>query len=285
MRSSTIRVAAVLIAVITAVAFMPVLGYGQADAKTSAKYRLVKSVTCQVYNADTGKWENSSQEVIKYNKKGDPVRTLDYYYSNGKKESKSTFTETYKYTYKKGVRKTRTDKMTRGGDRAGKMRYDKNGYPKSWSGVDINGESSKSTYVFSKKGYLKSETVTFNDDAGEDSVIKWKYSTTLKKGLPKKIVAYLVEDSGKKVRMNTFTFNKRGLITKANSSSGDKETFNYTMKNGRVRTVVYDYTADSDMSNKVRYKFTYTKKKTDKKRYAKMINWYVTTEGELFAWY
>ena len=93
-------------------------------------------------------------------------------------------------------------------------------------------------------------------------------------------------DNGKRNKLNTAVFNKRGLITKSTDAFGDVEKYKYTMKNGRVRSVVYNSTYDSDMSNKVRYKFTYyTKKKISKSRYAKMINSLITSYENVFVWY
>ena len=279
------RILIVSLALITVFAFMPV----QSDAATG-KYRLVKKVTREYYNGS--KWQKDWTQTFTYNKKGDPTSIKWVSYDeNGKVVNKST--NKNKYTYKNGVRKTRTLKVADDSVKTTrKWTYDKYGHAKSFkykSTYDGKTNSVTITTSFTKKGYLKTSKEVQKFD-GDSQTFNFKYKTTLKNGLPKKIVTSS-KNNGSWEKSYTYTFNKKGLLIKGVSPYGDyPTTYKYKMKNGRATMVTKStkYKFD-DMTQviKERYKITYTTKKTDKVRYARMING-ITFDADstsVLAWY
>ena len=96
------------------------------------------------------------------------------------------------------------------------------------------------------------------------------------------------KDGKKWEKMWTNTFNAKGLMIKQVSTDymgGGTVTVEYTMKNGRPS--VATMTSEDVEGNKYisRVKFTYTTKKTDKKRFAKMINDLTGTGSNFFTWF
>ena len=288
---------AFLLVTIMAVSFIPVFSASNANAATK-KGRLVKSVTRQYYNTAKKKWINDTKETYKYNKKGDPIRikTVDYS-EKGEQVDSWTVKNTFKYT-KKSVRKSRksswkTDEGFK--SYSENWTYDKKGNPKklvySESDEDGRWENHTHAYTYTKKGwYLKKDNYTWRDhymdEEDDDFTGKDKYTVKQNKYLLKSIISYRFEDSIWE-KNETMSFNKRGFISKCKNADGsDTTTYRYTMKKGRVTTVVETYKSNEDTS-KYRYKITYTKKKKiGKIRYAKMINDIVTAGSyQLYPWY
>ena len=275
------RIAAFIFAVVMAVAFMPILGTGDAAAATP-KGRLVKTVTKQIYDKGTQSWEKEAVYTYQYNKRKDPsVITKKLYNLEGKLIDTDKWTQ--KYTYKKGKRSKRTEKWNY--DNPGdvtKWTYDKYGNPKT----KYSKEGSKTTnskMTFAKYGYMKNETIKeVSEDDGTD-ICKYRFRTSMKNGLATKMICYNYSDGAWKKDI-TYKFNKKGLLTKYSvSGSAHYHLIKYTYKKGKVRSATVTYYGEPEVV-KERYIFTYTKKPVKKKRYSKMINW-IIEEFDEFSWY
>lgn len=280
------RVVAFAFAVIMAVAFMPTFGNVMAQAKTKKpKGRLVKSVTVQEYNNDSGKWQTASKMSYTYNKKKDPTAIKELLYEKG--NVKYTYKVKNTFKYKKGKRYARSMKVSN--DSAGTVRkwtYNKKGLPTKYyfkvATADYQ-EITNAKKTYTKAGYLKTDSYDF-DYGGEKTNYKMKYITKVKNGLATKITSYYYDDGVWK-KDSTYTFNKKGLLTKIKTESGWNEAYTYKMKNGRVVQCVMKFKMDGESyrySNK--YKFTYTKKTAKKKRYSMLIN-SIVEGGSVFYWF
>ena len=277
------RIAAFIFAVVMTVAFMPILGTGEAAAAAKPKGRLVKTVTKQYYDKGTKSWEKDSVYTYKYNKHKDPsVITKKSYSESGNLIDTEKWTE--KYTYKSGKRAKRTEKWNY--DNPGdvtKWTYDKYGNPKSL--YSVSGSLTRTTKCsFSKYGYIRTETIKdVSEDDGTD-IVKYRYRTSMKNGLATKMIGYYYSEDGWKKDF-AYKFNKKGLVTKYSTSGGAYyHPVKYTYKNGRVRSATVTFYGDPYNIVKERYIFTYTKKPVKKKRYSKMIN-HIIEGGNEFAWY
>ena len=282
------RIAAFVFAVLMAVAFMPILGTGEATAAAS-KGRLVKTVTKYSYNKKAKKWKKVAVFTYQYNKQKDPTLiTKKWYNDRGKHYDTDKWTE--EYTYKSGKRRTRSEKWNYDGTGAeSKWTYDKYGNLKTYYHIegDLGSESiSNWKFTCSKSGYLKARTK--KETSGDYTQTEYyKYSPKLKNGLPTKMAIYYKD--GKWKKDYSFKFNKKGLVTKYAVPGGSfYHTVKYTYKNGRVTSATLTYNGKSN--DKERYKFTYTKKAVKKSRYAKIINQIIETGdpadvGGEFSWY
>ena len=162
-------------------------------------------------------------------------------------------------------------------------------------------KTAKFVYVnkFGKKQYLKKVT---NTDSWYNAYSKkwysekyeYTYTTSLRKGLPKKIVATSKNDGIANSYRYTTTFTKKGLVSNItrtySGTTYNKARVKYRIKKGRVVSAV-EYSYDS-FENKwkpeTKYTFKYTKKKISKDRYAKMINAEMSVWGISayeFLWY
>ena len=284
--------------IVMAVAFMPIFGVSNANAATK-KGRLVKSVTKQFYDTGKKKWVTEGKDTYTYNRKGDPVKVKKIGYENGKQNEVVIVKNSFKYT-KKSVRKSRkTTWDTDEGFRHNTERwtYDKKGNPKklnySYSDEDGRWTGGTHVYTYTKKGwYLKTDghnwRDNYMDEESEDYTGKDKYTVKQKKYLLKSIVWYWYDDNDNAwKKYNSMSFNSRGLMSKSKRADGSETTtYKYTWKKGRVTTVVVNYKSTEE-SFRERFKISYTKKKTGKIRYAKMIN-EILTEGSsysLYPWY
>lgn len=277
------RAAAFVLAAVMTVAFMPALGAGDAAAAAKPKGRLVKTVTKQYYEKGTERWVKDYVLSFKYNMRNDPsVITKKAYNDSGNLIDTEKWTQ--KYTYKKGKRVKRTEKWTY--DAPGsvtKWTYDKYGNPKT-NYIKEGSVTKNIRFNFTKSGYLKS--VIYKEISKDDGTIidKYKYKTTLKKGLVTKMTCFYY-DNGTWKKDSVDKFNKKGFIT--NYKSGDGiyyHTVKYTYKKGRAASATVTYYGATDGVVKERYKFAYTKKPVKNKRYAKMINHLIESYDE-FAWY
>ena len=290
-----------LILVMT-VAFSPIFGAAKADAATK-KGRLVKKVTVQSYDKSKKKWITYEKTAYTYNKKGDPIKIKTNKYNEKGKVTEST-TKTNKYTYtKKSVRKTRTMRWKKSTDDdytesyTERWTYDRNGNPKQLKEYfsDTDGRWTNSTYKFtySKKGWYlkKADSVSTNQDADEEAEPdkdSWKYQPSQKKYLLKSFVVNKVNDDGSLEIEESYKYNKMGCIKSVKDQvRGYTESYRYKTKNGRVTTVTVKCINEYGDVSYTRYKFTYTKKKTGKIRYAKMINEMIRDYSlhQYYAWY
>lgn len=298
-RKTASRLTAYILVFIMAISFMPVFGLSNAYA-ASSKGRLVKKVTVQSWDKDKEKWVTDRTISYTYNKKGDPtkIKTKSY---DSKGKVTGTDTENNKYSYtKKKVRKARTMtwKRTDSGyteNETEKWKYDKKGNPKK-----VNAYSSDSdgrwknitrTFVYTKKGwYLSKEdmSIKYHDSDEEDPpiTINWKYTVKQKSQLLKSFIAYKVNDDNSAELEGSFTYTKKGFLKKAVRYDNDTtETYAYKMKKGRVSSVKVTLNDDYGKTY-TRYKFSYTKKKANKIRYAKMINEMITYgDYAYYPWY
>lgn len=278
------RVTAFMFAAVMAVAFMPVLGGGTADAATP-KGRLPQQVTCQFKNAK-GKWETSQVITFKYNSKKDPTAIKYRYYDNGKIVETEKLTN--QFAYKNGKRSVCTSKWDYYSNKEShKWTYDKNGNPQKYAyrrTHDGLKDTIDTKLTYTKTGYLKTDTTTtvFGSDTDNTEYDYWKYVTATKNGLPTNLTGYRKEE-GKWEKFYAQKFNKMGLLTISKRTSGTNyPTYSYKMKNGRVAYAVVTYHGDPVIKEK--YIFKYTNKTAKKKRYAKMIN-SITYGGTPFAWF
>ena len=104
-------------------------------------------------------------------------------------------------------------------------------------------ETEKYTYKNNKlKKYV---CITYNDDGSVDSKTTETYSNFNKYGDPKKkvVVTKVGSETTKTVITYTYTYNKKGQITKrvGKINTGGKETATFTYKNGVLRKEVYKY--------------------------------------------
>lgn len=288
------RMTAFMLIAVMAVAFMPIFGLSDAGAATK-KGRLVKAVTKQYYDDTKMKWITEHKVSYAYNKKNDPVKikTKDYN-SDGKLVSTDTCKNVYKY--KKSVRRSRKMTVTYS-DPDQKLtqtwKYDKYGNPKKSNRYSSYQDewwiNTETNYVYKKRGYLTKESSTWFDnysDENDPDTGKWKYTVKQKKNLLKSFVAYSYNKNEKKwEKEKAYSFNSKGLVTKVTDYAVDTTmTFKYSWKKGRVTSVTRSVT-DEDSSYKDRYKFSYTKKKTGKIRYAKMINQITCDAYTFYPWY
>ena len=178
--------------------------------------------------------------------------------------------ENYKYKYRKNKTKKSSVKTTK-----------------------FNGKSYKQTSKYDKKGQKTSivdnetnETTTkYSWSKGYPSKISYSSGVVLKRtGINKRSNGLLKQLKTKEMTYGseqTFTFNKRGFVTrnvdcydnggnvKGETTLKHKYTYTYN-KNGTVKSI----TTYVGNSKDRKYEFKYNKKKTSKKRYAGVINYF-----------
>ena len=287
-RISCKRVLAFAFTLVMAVAFMPVLGAGKADA-AKPKGKLVKTVTVYKYNDEKGKYELDSKQSFAYNKKKDPtvINTVSYV-EGGKYKSKTVNI----FKYKKGIRKSRTIKIS--DDEKGTVRkwsYNKRGLPTEYTMREAGDDILKAVHkrlTYTKSGYVKTYKGKYEYEDVSD-VEERKYATVASKGLPKKITESVRYDGDIKwKKVAAYSFNKKGLLKKDKTLNNDYYVdYSYKMKNGLVTHCVAKLYFEGKKVSQKKVTFTYTKKAIKKKRYAMMINSF--TDDELdsyaFSWY
>lgn len=294
------KLIAFLLVTVMAVAFMPVFGMSNANAATK-KGRLVKGVTIQTYNKSKKKWINNQKIAYTYNKRNDPKRIVETIYDTNGKNPYEGSTETNRIKYnKKGVRISRSMKIegSEGGVTTAKITYDKYGNPKKQTSTfEYEDLCSKevTNYTRTKRGYLKKliNTKTELSDPEITTKNSFKYKVKQRKNNLLKRVEGTSYDSDLKewVKDSTFTYNAKGLLVKEKGASANQTmTYTYTWKKGRVTSVKITSKDDDGNVYKTKYKFTYTKKKVGKIRYAKMINAIINYydnnhHDEMYPWY
>ena len=288
-----ITISASLILVM-AVAFMPIFGVSNANAATK-KGRLVKSVTIQTYDKSKKKWINSNKMAFTYNKKNDPKKIAVTIYDGNGKHPYEGSTEKNRIKYnKKGVRISRSMTLedSEGAVTTAKITYDKYGNPKKQTSKFVyEDQCSKeaTNYTRTKRGYLKKLTTTTTDLTDPVTTRKdsFKYQVKQRKNHLLRRVKVECYDSAIKEWMedSTFTYNAKGLLVKERLASiSQTNTYKYTWKKGRVTSMKVTIKYGDGSVEKQRYKFTYTKKKVGKIRYAKMIN-AIISNAEMHPWY
>lgn len=289
--------------IVMAVAFMPIFGVSNANAATK-KGRLVKSVTKQFYDTGKKKWVTEEKDTYTYNKKNDPKKIVVTLYDGNGKHPYESSTEKNRIKYnKKGVRILRSMKLeeSEGGVTTAKITYDKYGNPKKQTSTfEYEDQCSKevTNYTRTKRGYLKKliNTKTELSDPEITTKNSFKYKVKQRKNNLLKRVEGTSYDSDLKewVKDSTFTYNAKGLLVKEKGASASLTiTYTYTWKKGRVTSVKITSKDDDGYVDKTKYKFTYTKKKVGKIRYAKMINELVAYDSNeddsnnynLYPWY
>ena len=257
-------------------------------ASAAQKSKLIKEVKYKNYVMKSGRWKpydasvKYQVDVIKYNKKHDPVKiTTKNYMKSGK--VKTRVTSKFKYTYKKGKKATRKE----GKD---KTTYNK-GIPvyRSINHGDGYGRSYK--YTFNSRYASKVVFWDWDPNSEDDDSITMNFKIKMKKGLPVSITGKA--PGGFPV---TITFYKSGVkqgLVKKLSYDGSRQwdekeidkqvyTYTYKVKKGKVISAVRKCTSYSGYSSdkssmktsvyKTEFNFTYIKTKTNKKRFAAMIN-------------
>ena len=285
-RISCKRVLAFAFTLVMAVAFIPVLGAGKADA-AKPKGRLVKTVTVHKYNDEKGKYELDSKQSFVYNKKKDPTLINTFSYFAGETYKSKTVNS---FKYKKGIRKSRIIKLS--GDVKGTVRkwsYNKKGLPADYTMKEAGDDILKAVHkklTYTKSGYIK--TYKSKDEYEDETYVEErKYATIVSKGLPKKITESVRYD-GKWEKTAVYSFNKKGLIKKYKIADNSYyTTYSYKTKKGLVTQCVVKGYDDGEKVSSIKYTFNYTKKAIKKKRYSMMINAFTNDErfSYLFIWY
>ena len=286
--------------IVMAVAFMPIFGVSNANAATK-KGRLVKSVTIQTYNKSKKKWINNNKMAFTYNKKNDPKKIAVTIYDGNGKHPYEGSTEKNRIKYnKKGVRISRSMTLedSEGAVTTAKITYDKYGNPKKLTSKFVYEDlcsKEVTNYTRTKRGYLKKliNTKTELSDPEITTQDHFKYQVKQRKNnLLRRVEAECYDSTIKEwMKDSTFTYNAKGLLVKERRASASQTiTYTYTWKKGRVTSVKITSKDDDGYVDKTKYKFTYTKKKVGKIRYAKMINELVAGDSDsnnynLYSWY
>lgn len=278
------KVGLTIIAVIVLSLIIPI-GFGDAPSANAATKtgRLVKKVEKQ--RRVSGQWVTTAEYIYKYNRKADPAEIEEKHYDeDGSFVWECEYINSFVYKKGKRIKRTITCSHPDAAVLKAKCTYDKYGHPKKYvirfADWFREGGSIEYTYSFTKKNDLKKKmTVEKNADGTIEytfmegpNIFYTKYSLKKKNGLPSKLT-YRNKRKGKKTWGTTYEirYNKKGLKNREPGTSAMKFTYKY--KNGRVSTVtVTTATSSGHRVIKDRYKFTYTKRKASKVRYAKMIN-------------
>jgi hypothetical protein len=270
--------------------------------------KLVKSVTYYNYNTSKGRFEASSKTTYTYDKKNNPneIRKDSYKGSFfGIPTGADTQISTLKYKYKGKTPKSMTKKNAAGvveETRTYKkgLVVRKNGtsnYTWTIDGVEKAGCDTEDKYFTYGKGGFISESAggeinVYPDGSRSDYTdARVAYAVTLKKGVPTFILTQYTYKDGS-ISKEYAKFNDKGLVVEEGNI--DTKTgaptatyvYNYTMKKGVVKSVV-GYSINSKTKAPEldgMWKFDYTKTKTAKNRYCKMVNDLVNAEVD-FNWY
>lgn len=270
--------------------------------------KLVKAVTYYDYNTSKGRFEAERKTSYAYDKKNNPneIRT-DYYDGSffGLPTRASTDISTLKYKYKGKTPKSMTEKNAVGVITETRTYKKGQVVRKNWTsnwtedvnGVEKAGCSTGDTYYTYGKGGFISESagggVEIQPDGTrtDNTYARAAYALTLKKDVPTFILTqYTLKDGT--IMKNYAKCNDKGLVVEegwVDTKTGAPTAtyvYNYTMKKGVVKTVV-GYSINSETKAPEldgMWKFDYTKTKTSKNRYCKMVNELVSTSVD-FNWY
>lgn len=270
--------------------------------------KLVKSVTYYDYNTSKGRFEAESKTTYTYDKKNNPIEVREDNYTGsffGIPTGATSEISTLKYKYKGKTPKSMTKKNAAGV--VTETRKYKKGLAVSvnstsnWSatvdGVEKAGCRTENTfYTYGKKNFISesaggSLSVAPSGSSTANTYDRVAYAVTLKKELPTFILTQYTEQDGS-IYKTYAKFNDKGLVveegwidTKTGAPTASY-VYNYTMKKGVVKTVVGYFINPETKAPQLSgmWKFDYTKSKTTKNRYCRMINDLVRAEVN-FNWY
>ena len=282
------------IALITAVALMAVMLLPMPVMAASGGGPLIKQVTYYNYNMDSKKYKKYSKTNYAY-KNGYPVEINKTSYSGD-----SLTTQTVKYKMKKGKPKSAKHyndikRKDENWSYDSKGRLTKRVYKKSF----ISSEKRTYTFKYNKQGfatqYAYNEVYKYPGEKAETYNSKYRYTYTMKSGLPKQMESrYIYSDGTADTGKYVVKYNSKGLATHVQyhysdgSVSDSSRTIKYTIKKGKVTQAVVTYMYAGKVDSKEKYTFSYTSEKVGKARYANMIN-AIVLEGRTaygaYNWY
>lgn len=294
-------------------------------AKSSkAGGKLVSSYTEYTWNVAGNRWEKRLKVDYTYDKKGNPVKEADTWYSNhflGVPTWQNTNTYTTKYKYKGKALKSMKERNE--AKSVTETRKYKNGKAVNVMSTEYNSmfvnnvekvtvTDENTAYTYNKEGLvvstLKATNKTYNDGTKPGvEYVAWNFAVTQSKGVPSLIQAIYGGESwsnadgvGQEAAVTYpdyySLFNGQGLVIEEGYYTDDKAAAHtasrwveYTVKKGKVKQAVVYELRENASGNEVktpvkRVTFKYNKKSISKVRYLSMINSLVGTDNSEFNW-
>jgi hypothetical protein len=289
-------------------------------AKSSGGGKLVKSVTYYTVDGSGQGWEVARKVTYKYGKKNTPAEYTNTSYTTFLGIPVRGDSDTYKVKYgKKSAKKYDTAGFVMGKDTfkggnlvswssdskwSEKRKNETTGAVTDWAA--FNATVGHASYF--KNGLMKAEDSTESyADSDNDNYAYTEnavYAWTQKKGVPSMMVKTSVKNGTEqfydyyedkvyvekydgKAKTEYAIFNAKGFVVESGNVEDGKNVpdtaYTYTMKKGKVDTVVIYSVEDGKPTPQRMMKFAYTKKSVSKTYNLKVINSLVGCEG--FRWF
>ena len=290
LKKRILRGAAVLLAACVAACFpggtYSIRAAGGAAEQGEENLTLIKSVVRYEMNYQTKKWEKAIKKTYKY-KKAYPVSIKTYDYGQNKSS-----TVTMKYSFKKN-KPTAMEQYESDGMPGWKVTYNSNGSISRMDREDADGSMER---IFQYARGDQFFTVVLHRSVVYDPASKKKKATNfmeevdsisvkLKNGLLKKTINtglyanWGADEEKTWERFNgtyTANYDRDGILSHTSAvfrmgPSGKDLRFKVTRKDGRVTQVIRQKWGGKWVDD-AKFVFTYYKTRTDRQRYAAMIN-------------